>query len=279
MRSLQRDRAAVLGWLLVLLWIAMAAVGPYMLSGDPNHQDLTNALLPPVWMKGGVSTYPLGTDFLGRDILVRIVYGARTSLLVSVVSVALALMVGALAGTFAGEWGGRVDEVIMRLVDIQLSIPFMLLAVTVLALLGRSMANMLLVLVLSGWVIYARVVRSEVLHLREAEFILAARAIGASRLRIVFRHLLPNTTGLLIVVATFELSSIIILEAALSFLGLGVRPPMVSWGTMLADGRNYLSSAWWLATMPGIAITLTVLGVNLVGDWGRDFLDPRLRKE
>jgi peptide/nickel transport system permease protein len=278
-RSLRRDRAAMLGWLLMLLWLGMAALGPLVVSSDPNKQDLANVLLPPAWMMRGVPMHPLGTDFLGRDILARIVHGARVSLMISVVAVALAVTLGSLAGTFAAEWRGWVDEMIMRLADIQLSIPFMLLAVTVLAILGRSLVNMVLVLVLSGWVIYARVVRSAMLYLRESEFILAARAIGASRVRIVLHHLLPNAIGLLVVVATFELSNIVILEAALSFLGLGIRPPLVSWGTMLSDGRNYLASAWWLAAMPGVAITLTVLGVNLVGDWMRDVLDPRHRKD
>lgn len=268
----------MLGLLLVLLWVGTAAVGPLVLSGDPNRQDLANALLPPIWMKGGVPTHLLGTDFLGRDIAVRIVYGGRTSLTIGVVSVALAVMLGSLAGTVAAEWGGRVDDVIMRLADIQLSIPFILLAIAVLMLLERSMVNMVLILVVSGWVIYARVVRSEALHLREAEFVLAARAIGARRLHIVIRHLVPNVMSLLIVVATLELANIITLEAALSFIGVGIRPPQVSWGTMLADGRDYLTSAWWVATMPGMVITLTVLGVNLLGDWVRDVLDPRFRK-
>jgi peptide/nickel transport system permease protein len=274
-RSLGRDRAAILGVLLVLAWLGVGLLGPVMIPGDPNRQELADALRPPVWLEGGVREQPLGTDHLGRDILVRIVYGARTSMLVGVSAVTLAVVAGALAGLFAAEWGGAVDEVLMRVADIQLSIPFILLAITVLALLGGSMRSMVLVLVLAGWVIYARVLRSELLYLREVEFVQGARALGASRLRVIFRHLLPNTAGMIVVVATLELANVIILEAALSFLGVGIGPPEVSWGTMLADGRDYLTTEWWIATLPGVAIAVTILGVNLIGDWVRDVLDPR----
>jgi len=204
-RSLGRDRAAILGVLLVLTWLGVGLLGPAVIPGDPNRQELADALRPPAWLEGGVREQPLGTDHLGRDILVRIVYGARTSMLVGVTAVALAVVAGALAGLFAAEWGGAVDEVLMRVADIQLSIPFILLAITVLALLGGSMRSMVLVLVLAGWVIYARVLRSELLYLREVEFVQGARALGASRLRVVFRHLLPNTAGMIVVVATLEL--------------------------------------------------------------------------
>jgi peptide/nickel transport system permease protein len=275
LRSLGRDPAAILGVLLVLAWLGVGLVGPFVIPGDPNRQELADALRPPAWLEGGVREQPLGTDHLGRDILVRIVYGARTSMLVGVSAVALAAVAGALAGLFAAEWGGAVDEVLMRVADIQLSIPFILLAITVLALLGGSMGSMVLVLVLAGWVIYARVLRSELLYLREVEFVQGARALGATRPRVIFRHLLPNTAGMVVVVATLELANVIILEAALSFLGVGIGPPEVSWGTMLADGRDYLTTEWWIATLPGVAIAVTILGVNLVGDWVRDVLDPR----
>ncbi len=274
-RSLARDRAASLGLALVVAWLAMGLVGPFVLPGDPNGQELADALRPPAWLEGGVREQPLGTDHLGRDMLVRIVYGARTSMVIGVSAVVLAATAGALAALFAAEWGGGVDEVLMRVADIQLSIPFILLAITVLALLGGSMGSMVLVLVLAGWVIYARVLRSELLYLREVEFVQGARALGASRLRVIFRHLLPNAAGLVVVVATLELANVIILEAALSFLGVGIGPPEVSWGTMLGDGRDYLTTEWWVATLPGVAITVTILGVNLVGDWARDVLDPR----
>lgn len=274
-RSLRRDRAAMLGLALFGLWVAVGLLGPSLMSADPNAQDLSAALRPPAWEEGGTRAQPLGTDHLGRDMLGRIVHGAWTSMVVGVSAVALAAVVGTLAGLFAAEWGGYVDEVLMRLADVQLSIPFILLAITVLALLGGSTLNMVLVLVLAGWVIYARVIRSELLYLREVEFVQAVRGLGARRSRVVFRHLLPNATGLVVVVATLELANVIILEAALSFLGVGIRPPQVSWGAMLADGRDYLTTEWWVATLPGVAITLTILGVNLVGDWARDVLDPR----
>jgi peptide/nickel transport system permease protein len=278
-RSLTRDRAGALGLVVVLAWLGIGLIGPLTMPGDPNRQELAEALRPPAWYEGGGRTQPLGTDHLGRDMLVRIVYGARTSMLVGVSAVALAALAGSLAGLFAAEWGGILDEALMRLADIQLSIPFILLAITALALLGGSLGSMVLVLVLAGWVIYARIVRSELLYLREVEFVQGARALGASRIRVIFRHFLPNAVGLVVVVATLELANVIILEAALSFLGVGIGPPAVSWGTMLADGRDYLTTEWWLATLPGVAISLTILGVNLVGDWARDVLDPRPTRE
>lgn len=276
-RWLGRNRAALLGLLLVFFWLLIALIGPFAIQTDPNGQDLSKALLPPAWQSEGTATYLLGTDHLGRDILARIIHGARTSLFIGMAAVVLAGLLGSLIGIVAGEWGGWVDESIMRLADIQLAIPFILLGITVLALLGASIFNMILVLVLFGWVIYARVVRSEVLNLREQEFVLAARALGTQRSRIILRHLLPNVTGQIIIISTLELANVIILEAALSFLGVGIRPPAVSWGAMLANGRDYLTVAWWIATLPGIAISITILGINLVGDWVNDILDPRRR--
>ena len=277
-RMLRHDTLALFGLMLVALWLGLALLGPAIMQSDPNKQNLSETLLPPAWQEGSVASHPLGTDHLGRDILTRIVYGARTSLVIGVAAVLLAGIIGSLAGIIAAEYGGWIDETLMRIADIQLAIPFILLGITVLALLGASALNMVLVLVLFGWVIFARVVRSEVLHLREQEFIQAARALGARRRRIVLRHLLPNVMGQVIIVGTLELANVIILEAALSFLGVGIRPPQVSWGAMLADGRDYLTVAWWMATLPGVAITATILGVNLVGDWINDVLDPRRRK-
>ena len=276
-RLLFRDRAAVMGLILVILWLGLALFGPLLAPTDPNEQDLSMSLLPPAWEMGGDASYPLGTDHLGRDILTRIMYGARTSLVVGLASVGLSLIVGAMAGVVAGEWGGWVDDVLMRLADIQLAIPFILVGITMLALFGQSTLNMILVLMLFGWVIFARLVRSEVLILREMEFVQASRALGAHRLWIVLYHLLPNVMGQIVVIGTLELANVIIFESALSFLGLGIRPPEVSWGTMLADGRDYLRVAWWVATFPGVAITLTIVGVNLLGDWARDMLDPQFK--
>ena len=278
-RMLRHDTLALFGLVLVALWVVLAVLGPEIMPLSPNKQNLSEVLLPPIWQSGSVPSHPLGTDHLGRDMLTRIVYGARTSLVIGLAAVFLAGIMGSLAGVIAAEWGGWTDEILMRIADIQLAIPFILLGITVLALLGASALNMVLVLVLFGWVIFARVVRSEVLHLREQEFVQAARAVGARRRRIVLRHLLPNVMGQVIIVGTLELANVIILEAALSFLGVGIRPPQVSWGAMLADGRDYLTVAWWMATLPGVAITATILGVNLVGDWMNDVLDPRRRRQ
>lgn len=275
-QSFMRDPAALTGLVLVVVWLTLAIIGP-TLASDPSRQALTEALRPPFWANGGTGEHLLGTDSLGRDILARILFGARTSLGIGVVTTILTAVIGSFVGAVAAEWGGLTEEAIMRVADIQLSIPFILLGITVLAIVGGSTQSLVLVLVLAGWVLFARVVRSELLHLREMEFVIAARSIGVGRLRIALRHMLPNAYGLIIILATFQLANVIILEAALSFLGVGVRPPEVSWGTMLADGRDYLTSAWWLATFPGVAITLTILGVNLLGDWARDVLDPRAR--
>ena len=277
LRLLNKSQGALIGIMLVSLWLILALFGPWVLNADPNRQDLSSTLLPPAWDPDGNGTHPLGTDHLGRDMLTRIVYGARTSLVTSVAAVMLGGLIGTLSGLIAAEWGGWVDEVIMRIVDIQLAIPFILLGITVMAMLGASIPNLVLVLVLFSWVIYARVVRSEVLNLREREFVLSAYCLGVPRWQIVLRHLLPNVMGLILAVGTLELANVIILESALSFLGVGVRPPQVSWGAMLADGRNYLTVAWWLTTLPGLTITITILGVNLVGDWVTEVLDPRRR--
>ena len=277
LRLLNKSQGALIGIMLVSLWLGLALFGPWVLNADPNRQDLSSTLLPPAWDPDGNGTHPLGTDHLGRDMLTRIVYGARTSLVTSVAAVMLGGLIGTLSGLIAAEWGGWVDEVIMRIVDIQLAIPFILLGITVMAMLGASIPNLVLVLVLFSWVIYARVVRSEVLNLREREFVLSAYCLGVPRWQIVLRHLLPNVMGLILAVGTLELANVIILESALSFLGVGVRPPQVSWGAMLADGRNYLTVAWWLTTLPGLTITITILGVNLVGDWVTEVLDPRRR--
>ena len=278
-RALRNDRSASFALILTFAWVFLSLAGPVLIGGDPNEQDLASTQLPPIWLEGGTRQFPLGTDQLGRDILLRIVYGAQSSLMLGFFSVGLAAVVGCLAGVVAAEWGGLVDEAVMRIADVQLSIPFILLAITILTLLGGSVINMILVLVLAGWVGYARVVRSELLHLRELDFVLAARAAGASRTRIAYRHLLPNTMGLIIVLATLQLADVILLSAALSFLGVGLQAPAVSWGAMLADGRDYLTTAWWISTMPGIAITLVILAVNMVGDWLRDLFDPHSRRK
>ena len=275
--ELLRNKAALLG-LLILIVIATAAVAaPLLAPVDPTIQEVTQRLKPPGWGTPEGRINLLGTDHLGRDILSRLIYGARISLVIGLSAVALAGTLGTLLGLVAGYRGGRVDDLIMRATDTMLAMPFILLALAVIAVLGPSLRNIIFVLGITSWVSYARIVRAEVLTLRTREFIVATLALGSGGRRIVFRHLLPNVLTPVIVIATLEVARMIILESALSFLGLGVQPPTPTWGGMLADGRAYLSTAWWQATFPGLSIMLTVLGINLLGDWLRDVLDPRLQ--
>jgi peptide/nickel transport system permease protein len=229
-------------------------------------------------MDGGTRSFPLGTDTLGRDILSRVIYGARISLAVGFTAVAIAGMLGITIGLTSGYYRGRVDDVTMRLAEIQLAVPFILFAIAILAVLGPGLKNLILVLGITGWVTYARVVRGQVLSFREKEFVEAARCVGAGDLRIMFRHILPNTFASVIVIGSFAVAATILAEAALSFLGLGVPPSTPTWGGMVADGREQiLTNRWWMYLFPGVAIMLTVLAINAVGDWLRDYLDPRLR--
>jgi len=267
---------AVFG-LTVLLCIGGAAVlAPQIAPWDPARQMLLKRLRPPMWEARGLREHPLGTDHLGRDILSRILYGGRISLGVGLSAVTLSCLIGVTLGLLAGFHGGRTDAFIMRVVDVFLAIPYILLAMGVVFALGPSLLNVILVMAMTRWVQFARIVRADVLSIREREFVSGARARGNRSTRLLLRHVLPNALTPIIVVATLELAFMIIYESALSFLGLGVQPPTPTWGWMLSDGRNYVATAWWLATFPGLAIMLTVLAVNLLGDWLRDTLDPRL---
>jgi peptide/nickel transport system permease protein len=273
-----RSRAGLFGWCVLILFVAVALAAPLLPLSDPVKGNLVARLLAPTW-DGLLSpgAHPLGTDQLGRDILSRIVYGSRATLAIAGMAVVLGGIVGVALGIVAGYFRGITDTILMRLVDIQLALPLMLLALLVVAAFGPSMTNLVVVLALTSWIRYARIVRGQVLAVREREFVLSTVAIGASTARIMFRHILPNILTPALVVATLELARIIIMDAALSFLGLGLQPPSPSWGRMLADGRTYMSTAWWVVTFPGLAIVLTVLSVNLVGDWLRDYFDPRQR--
>jgi peptide/nickel transport system permease protein len=267
---------ATFGITVLLLMSGAALLAPQLAPWDPARQMLLKRLRPPAWQERGLREHPLGTDHLGRDILSRILHGGRISLGVGLSAVTLSALIGVTLGLLAGFHGGRTDTAIMRIVDVFLAIPYILLAMGVVFALGPSLLNVILVMAATRWVQFARIVRADVLSIREREFVSGARARGNRGLRLLLRHVLPNALTPIIVVATLELAFMIIYESALSFLGLGVQPPTPTWGWMLADGRNYIGTAWWLATFPGLAIMLTVLAVNLLGDWLRDTLDPRL---
>lgn len=256
----------------------VAVLAPVLAPSSPTALSLGNRLRPPVWIEGGSSAHVLGTDPLGRDVLSRIVYGARTSLAVAGAAVLIAAVFGVLLGLLSGYGAPWADALIMRIADVQLSFPYLLLAIAVVAILQPSLVNLLIVLVLRSWVVYARLIRVVTLGTKQREFVLAAKALGMSGRRVLFRHIAPNVIAPSIVVSTFQLSELIIVESSLSFLGVGVQPPTPSWGGMVSEGREYVSSAWWVATMPGLAIIVTVLGANLFGDALRAHLDPRLRR-
>ena len=277
-RSLRQARLAVAGLAILAVVVVMALLAPVLAPGDPNDVVLAGRLIPPVW-DGGSWSNPLGTDGLGRDIYTRIVHGARVSLLVAIAAVVISGVLGVALGLLSGYFGRRVDDVIMRLADIQLAFPPILLYIGVLAMLGPGLFNVIGVLGVSRWVVYARVVRGEAMSLKQKEFVEAARTAGTGDGRIMLRHILPNLFASIIVIASFSVATTMITEASLSFLGLGVPASIPTWGGMLNDGKDVIRLAWWPATLPGLAIMLTVLGVNAVGDWLRDFLDPRLRNE
>ncbi len=277
LRSLFSNKLATMSVFILLVMIFVAIFAPVLTSDDPRIGQIIESKRPPMWAEGGSSDFPLGTDPLGRDVLTRILYGARISLIVGFASVFIAGVIGIFLGLLSGFYGGKVDDIIMRFADIQLAVPFILLAIAILAVLGQGLDKIIITLGISGWVTYGRVVRGSVLSWRETEFVEAARAIGARDISIMVRHILPNTAASIIVIASFAVASTILAEAALSFLGLGVPPDVPTWGGMVAAGRDYIiSGQWWIYTFPGIAIMLTVLAINVVGDWLRDYLDPRL---
>jgi len=282
LHSLLQNKVAALGALIVLgmIFVAIFAplVAPHQLEGEVSvGEQLRRRLKPPAWVEGGTPEFLLGTDSLGRDILTRIIYGSRVSLTVGFTAVTLSGTIGVILGLISGYSGGLAGDFIMRIADIWLAFPFLILAILFLSVLGPGLDKLIAVLALGGWVGYARVTRGQVLAVREKEYIEAARALGVPGVRILFRHIMPNTLAPIIVISSFAVATTMLAEAALSFLGLGVKPAIPTWGSMLADGRDYLRDAWWLATFPGIAIMITVLGINLFGDWLRDYLDPRLK--
>lgn len=272
-----RSPKAVFGFAVLLILILCALFSPVLAPNDPYKVDLMQYLKPPAWMNGGNWQYPLGTDSLGRCVLSRIIYGSRISLLVGTVSVLIAGALGVVLGLVSGYCGKWIDDVIMRIADVFLAFPFVLLAIAVLTILGSGISKVVIILVVSGWVTYARLVRGEVISAREREYVEAAKAIGLPTRTIIFKHILPNCINSVIVIASFSFSSTIISEASLSFLGLGVSPETPTWGGMISLAREYIFNGTWLAIFPGVAIAISVLGINLLGDWIRDYLDPKTK--
>jgi len=270
-RQIRSNHLALAGAGIVLLMFLFALLAPFT-GKDPAAIDISQRLLAPCW------SFPLGTDDLGRDVFTRILYGARISLLVGFVSVGIATLIGVILGALAGFYGSWIDSLIMRFVDIMLCFPTFFLILAVIAFLDPSIWNIMIIIGLTGWMGVARLVRAEFLSLRERDFVYAARALGALDLRIIFLHILPNAMSPVLVAATLGVAGAILTESALSFLGIGVQPPTPSWGNMLIVGKQTLGSAWWLSVFPGLAILLTVLGYNLLGEGIRDALDPRLNR-
>ncbi len=262
---------------LFLLIVAAAVLAPWVAPKDPLAVDIRHRLAPPAWMAGGTVENVLGTDQVGRDLLSRVVYGGRVSLVVGVAAVLISASLGVLLGLGAGYLAGRTDTVIMTVINIMLTFPFILLALAVIAVLGPSLLNMIIVLGVAGWPLYARVIRAETRSIRERDFIVAGRALGLGHLRIVFRQILPNLGATIVVIATLEVARVIILESFLSFLGLGIQPPTPAWGNMLGEGRVYMLNSWWIAAFPGLAIFVTTLAINLMGNALRDWLDPHMK--
>jgi peptide/nickel transport system permease protein len=277
-RKIWHLRLGVIGGLVILALLLTAIFCPLLAPHDPYAQNISNRLKPPAWMEKGDWKHLLGTDHLGRDLFSRILYGSRISLVVGISAAILMAIMGVGLGLFAGYYGGQVDSVISFFVNCMMGFPFILLAMSLVAVLGPSLQNIIITLALTSWPVFTRVTRVETMKLREREFILAATSLAYETWRILLHHILPNLLPSILVLGTVEIARAIILESLLSFLGLGIQPPIPSWGTMLAEGRNYMLMQWWLAAFPGSAIFLSALGINLLGDALRDMTDPHLRK-
>jgi peptide/nickel transport system permease protein len=275
-RSITKSPTGFTGLILVIVLLFVTAFAPLIAPYAPGAIDAKVSMKPPVWMKGGVPGHLLGTDYLGRDILSRIVYGSRISLLVGICAVAVAGAIGLCVGLISGYFGKAVDALIMRFVDGFRSVPTILMNLVIMMIAGPGVGTVIFSLGITTWTHYARIVRGEVLSLRQREYVLSARAVGASNGRIIFTDIMPNVMSAFIVSCTNSVATAIITESSLSFLGLGIAPPSVTWGSILSDGRSYVATAWWISTFPGIAICVAVLGIMFLGDWLRDFLDPRI---
>ena len=277
--NVYRSPVGLTGSVVVLLVILCALAAPWLAPHEPTVISIPDRLRPPIWHEDGNADFILGTDQLGRDLLSRLIYGSRISVIVGVAGVLVSLLIGVTLGLISGYMGNFVDALISRILDTFMSVPFILLAMAVVGALGPRQSGgvwtLIIVLGVTGWVNFARVVRGEVFSVKEREYVSAARCIGQRDFVIILRHILPNVTASIIVLATLQVATVIIAESSLSFIGLGVQPPTITWGSMLSDSRDHLATSWWLATFPGIAISLTVLGTILLGDWLRDVLDPR----
>jgi len=278
-QELWRDRTGFIGVVLIAALVFMALAAPLLAPHDPTAQNLRARLRPPAWETKGSWNHVLGTDHLGRDVLSRVIYGSRVSLLVGAAVVIIAGTFGVVMGLFAGYRGGRTDSFIMRWIDTQVAFPGLLLALIILAVIGPSMITVIIVLSLNGWMVYGRMTRGAVLSVRQTEYVEAAEIVGCKGRRVIFRHILPNLTSPLLTLSILEFARIVLAEAALSFLGLGIQPPATSWGLDVATGKDYIFRAWWLVTMPGIAISITVLAINLVASWMRLISDPQEREK
>lgn len=276
LKSLKDSKTGMVGLIIVLIVLFCAIFADQLCPWDPLKQDLMNKLADPVWTAKSAEGHILGTDQLGRDILSRLIYGSRVTLVVALFGTLVGGFVGVIMGCLAGYYGKWVDALIMRLVDVQMCFPFTLLALFIAAVLGSSLRNVILIAGITSWVRYARLVRGEILSIKESEYVEAIRAVGGKDARIIFKHILPNVISSVIVIATLEMAKIVLMEASLSFLGYGVPVTIPTWGRMLSEARDVMLSNPWQCILPGLCITLTVLGVNLLGDWLRDYLDPKL---
>jgi ABC-type dipeptide/oligopeptide/nickel transport system permease subunit len=277
LRRLWRFKWGLMASAVLVVIVGGTVLAPMLAPYSPLTVDIQHRLGPPAWMEGGTRAHVLGTDQIGRDLLSRMIYGGRVSLIIGVSAVLISSSIGVLLGLGAGYFSARVDWTIMTLVNVMLTFPFVLLALAVIAVLGPSLVNMIIVLGVADWPLYARVIRAETLAIREREFVVAGRALGMSHGRIIFRQILPNLVSVIVVIATLQVARVIILESFLSFLGLGVQPPTPAWGNMLGEGRVYMLNSWWIAAFPGLAIFVTTLAINLMGNALRDWLDPHMK--
>ncbi len=279
LEELLRQPTAVLGAVVIIAYVLAAIFAPHLTAHDPTRGDLNVRLLPPAWQEGGEPAFLLGTDAQGRDILARIVYGARISLWVGILSVGISILVGATLGCITGYFRGRIDQVVSRFADLLLAFPFLIFAIGVMAFLGPGFVNLIAALCFKGWVGFFRLVRGEMMAEKTKEYVEAAKVMGLSSFAIIWSEIIPNIFHSVLVLGTLRMGFMIIMEASLSFLGLGIQPPTPAWGSMVADGRDYMMTSWWVSTLPGMAILILVLSINLFGEGLRDILDPRLRIE